>query len=184
MGSHKQSVPVLLEHMQNVTYLHVRMVRKQVASLELWLQIWTVLDADIRAPYNNGHGSRVYLEIAKFDCGESAICLREIWVYFNRGVASELGILGNSLTFELQKILDVHGCLVTSAKVASEEGIWGLILVYNTIMMLFMLPPAYKAFKRGGRSTMTNIVIKEVSTIAKTLGIPDDRPEDEQFLRW
>ncbi|KAF8999603.1 hypothetical protein BDQ17DRAFT_1328142 [Cyathus striatus] len=70
------------------------------------------------------------------------------------------GILANSVTFDAQEYL-VRGCLVTNGKVATEAAIWGILLAYDTLMMLLLLPPAYDAFRRGGKSTLANIVIRD-----------------------
>ncbi|KAF8975948.1 hypothetical protein BDQ17DRAFT_234813 [Cyathus striatus] len=38
---------------------------------------------------------------------------------------------------------------------------WSVLLAYQTVMLLLMLPAAFTAFKLGGRSNMTNIVIRD-----------------------
>ncbi|KAF8999626.1 hypothetical protein BDQ17DRAFT_744982 [Cyathus striatus] len=70
--------------------------------------------------------------------------------------------IGRSLTFDLQlDIGRIGGCIVTGGKVELEVATWILLLAYDTIMMLLMLPPAYDAYKRGGKSTLANVVIRD-----------------------
>ncbi|KAF8999658.1 hypothetical protein BDQ17DRAFT_1427677 [Cyathus striatus] len=70
-------------------------------------------------------------------------------------------ILGKSVAFDLQDLLLIGGCIATGGRISLEASTWGLLLAYDTIMMVLMLPPAYYAYQRGGKSTMTNTVIRD-----------------------
>ncbi|KAF8995765.1 hypothetical protein BDQ17DRAFT_1330373 [Cyathus striatus] len=183
MGS-SQTILVLLEHMHNVTYLHV-------ASSALWVfEHLITMDMEVAYIWKSPNWTVVkalyifvrygtYIDECLNICGSIAIGVSaseviltvRVWAVWqnSRNMAILLtvsfigimvpmyasdGILANSLMFELQEFLHIRGCLVTSAKIKTEEGILGLMLAYNTV-------------KTGGRSTMTNVVIKDVNIIAR-----------------
>ncbi|KAF8999610.1 hypothetical protein BDQ17DRAFT_1360692 [Cyathus striatus] len=211
MESLAQTILVLLEHMQNVTYLHV-------ASLALWVfEHLITLDKEVTYIWGSSHWSVVkvlyvfvrystYVDatlnivVQCFPSLSSKTCksiyYAIIWFLVTGMTAAEIiltlrvwavwqktkiitivltlyfigtlvpvwvndGILGRSLTFNLQDLLHVGGCLATSGRIALEASTWGLLLAYDTIMMLLMLPPAYDAFRRGGKSTMASTVIRD-----------------------
>ncbi|KAF9000847.1 hypothetical protein BDQ17DRAFT_1542986, partial [Cyathus striatus] len=206
-----QTIVVLLEHMQNVTYFHV-------ASLALWVfehlitmnmevtYIWgsprwsvvkvlyvyvrysTYVDALLNIMVqclpslsSNSCKSLYYATIGFLTTGiivtEIILTLRvwAVWkktktmtiiltVYFIGAVVPGLviaALLAKSLAFDLQDVIQIRGCLLTNGRIAMEATIWGLILAYDTVMMLLLLPPAYNAFRSGGRSTLANVVIRD-----------------------
>ncbi|KAF8990286.1 hypothetical protein BDQ17DRAFT_387250 [Cyathus striatus] len=203
-------VVTLLEHMHNVTYLHV-------ASLALWVfEHFITMDMEISYIWGSSHWSVVqimylivrysaYLDITlnvAVQCfpilsaksckslysaimwillpGMTAvevILTLRVWAVWkksrNMGILLAVsffsvvisswangGVLVNSITFDAQEFF-IRGCLVTNGRVAMEAAIWGILLAYDTLMMLLLLPPAYNAFRRGGKSTLANIVIRD-----------------------
>ncbi|KAF8990287.1 hypothetical protein BDQ17DRAFT_1414103 [Cyathus striatus] len=211
MDSITQAIPGLLEHNQNVTYLHV-------ASLALWVFEYLItMDMEIEYIWKSPHWSVVkvlylavrygtYLDsclnivvqlfpsLSSISCKSlynvtiwsiaigmttSEIILTfRVWAVWQKtrtmaiiltmffiGILIPLyvnvGILGSSLTFAFQDLPIISGCLVSSARITLEEAMWGVLLSYDTVMMLFMLPPAYKAFITGGKTSMTKIVIRD-----------------------
>ncbi|KAF8995768.1 hypothetical protein BDQ17DRAFT_1330376 [Cyathus striatus] len=164
MDSLAQTIRVLLEHMQNVTYLHV-------ASLTLWVfehlitmdmevayiwksPNWTVVKAlYIFVRYGTYVDIFLNVVVQLIPSLSSRSCKSlyyvTIWSFVIGATASE---------FELQEVLHIRGCLVTSANIPADE-----------VMIFFMVPAVYKTFKRGGRSTLTNMVIKDVVTLANLI---------------
>ncbi|KAF8998359.1 hypothetical protein BDQ17DRAFT_814010 [Cyathus striatus] len=69
------------------------------------------------------------------------------------------GLFSNSLEF-----FNVFtGCTEVFGTSLLPLAAWAVLLTYQTVMLLLMLPPAFTAFKLGGRSNMTSIIIRDVA---------------------
>ncbi|KAF9007875.1 hypothetical protein BDQ17DRAFT_1350147 [Cyathus striatus] len=91
----------------------------------------------------------------------AVILTLRVWAVWKRTLWICDGLLLNSLGFELQSAFHFVGCLVTHGNIVLEAITWGILLGYDTVMMVLMLPIAFRALKMGGRSTLANAVIRD-----------------------
>ncbi|KAF9000998.1 hypothetical protein BDQ17DRAFT_1410107 [Cyathus striatus] len=80
------------------------------------------------------------------------------------------GISVNTLEFGAQQYI-ARGCLVTGGNPSLLWVDWTLLFLYDFVLMVLMLIPAFKAFKQNGKSDMTKIVLRDVVSSANLVVI-------------
>ncbi|KAF8998365.1 hypothetical protein BDQ17DRAFT_814328 [Cyathus striatus] len=88
-----------------------------------------------------------------------AIILIALNIGFLTPVWVTWGLFANSLEFFTTEFL--RGCIENLGTSLLPLAAWAVLLIYQTAILLLMLPAAFTAFKLGGRSNMTNIVIRD-----------------------
>ncbi|KAF8995926.1 hypothetical protein BDQ17DRAFT_1412002 [Cyathus striatus] len=75
-----------------------------------------------------------------------------------------VGLLSGPYTFVLQDALHpfLKGCLVTGGRVGFLQITWVLLFVYDGVIMLLMLIPAYEVLRGGGQSKLVRVVFRDV----------------------
>ncbi|KAF8983441.1 hypothetical protein BDQ17DRAFT_1377980, partial [Cyathus striatus] len=75
-----------------------------------------------------------------------------------------MALLSGPYTFALQDVLQpfLKGCFPAVARVHYLQITWALLLVYDGVLMLFMLVPAYELLvKTGGQSKLVRVVFRD-----------------------
>ncbi|KAF8998362.1 hypothetical protein BDQ17DRAFT_1411070 [Cyathus striatus] len=87
-----------------------------------------------------------------------AIILITLNIGFLTPVWVTWGLFANTFGFFTTTL---SGCMEVFGTSLLPLAAWAVLLTYQTVMLSLMLPPAFTAFKLGGRSNMTNIVIRD-----------------------
>ncbi|KAF8982223.1 hypothetical protein BDQ17DRAFT_1336974 [Cyathus striatus] len=103
----------------------INILQLQVASFALWVF---------------EHLNTMDMEVAYIWKSPNWTVVKALYVFVRYGtyldsfmnIVGSISIGATASDFELQEVLHIRGCLVTNAKAMAEEGIWGLMLAYNT----------------------------------------------------